>query len=359
MKPETFTGEHRLGTESPAESSVSHLADVLGEESVSMKKLAVAVLAALTLTVAGCSAGDAQSGAEPSANSGELIPVKVGAVPVAEFATLFVALDEGYFEDEGLDVTVEVMPSAASIAPAVMNGQLQLGTASLPPLITAVAQGLPLRAVANSSDVPSDGADDISAVLVRPDKGIETPSDLEGKIVAVNALQAVLALAVMQLVEDDGGNPSAVTFVAMPLPDMAGALERGDVDAAAVSEPFLTLGVESGATVLSPLFSEVFLPGTAGVYFASDDYIASSSDAIEKFRTAITRAAEAATDDPQLVRDALVTHGGLDPAVAERMMITAYSGELSVDAVDRVIEIMVEQGFLTDAPPTGADVVAQ
>ena len=81
-----------------------------------MKKRALAgaaIAAALLLT--GCSGGSSGSGdaggdvdSDAGAAALEQTSVTLGLVPVADFVTAYIAQDEGYFADEGLEVKMEV-----------------------------------------------------------------------------------------------------------------------------------------------------------------------------------------------------------------------------------------------------------
>ena len=186
------------------------------------KWLPIAVPLLVLALTAGCGVGQ---GSAKVLGTGD--PIKVGVIPVADFAPVYVALDEGYFADEGLNVQTQVVQNAAAIAPSVINGQLQFGTAATTPFIAAAQKGLPVQAVANAADVATDAEQDVSALLVGEDSKVERPADLEGKTVAVNALSSLLHVAAAGSIEADGGDPSKVTFVAMPLPDMMTALKQG------------------------------------------------------------------------------------------------------------------------------------
>lgn len=333
-----------------------------------MKKRALAgaaIAAALLLT--GCSGGSSGSGdaggdvdSDAGAAALEQTSVTLGLVPVADFVTAYIAQDEGYFADEGLEVKMEVMQNAAAIVPGVMNGQVHFGTAAISPLISASEQGLPVVIVANAADVPLAVEDDPTAILVKPDSGIASPKDLEGKVVAVNALQAAVELVVSQSVENDGGDPSEVTYVAMPFPDMAAALERGDIDAAGVIEPFRSSGLAAGFVSIASPFHEVLVPGKShAVYFSSKQFIAEAPNTVAAFDRALRRASETANENPELVREMLQKYGNLPAEVTERINLPGYSPEPSSEAIERYISVMEAQGFIAPGAVTPADILPQ
>jgi len=325
---------------------------------------AAAAAIAAALLLAGCTsstpAAEPAADGAPATGAPEVTEIAAGVIPTSDAATIYLAQDLGFFEDEGLTVSMEVMQNAAAIVPGVMNGQIQFGSAALSPLISAVSEGLPLVAVANGGDVAMDADADQSSLVVTAASGITSPDQLDGKVVAVNALQAMGELVARQVIDDAGGDATSVTFVALPFPDMAAAVERGDADAALLVEPFTSGAIAAGLVSIASPFHDVLVPGeTSAVYFTSAQFIQEAPNTVAAFTRALDRAAEEAAADPQLIRDVLIKYGKVDPAVAAAINLPGYSAGVSEKAVDRFIEVMVGQGFLTDTVPTAADIIHQ
>lgn len=302
---------------------------------------ALAGLCAIMLT-AGCGVGMGSATVLDVSD-----PIKVGVIPVADFAPVYIAQDEGYFKDEGLNVQTQVMQNAAAIAPSVINGQLQFGTAAVPPFLAAVQKGLPLKAVANGTSIAKDPASDPSALVAAKGSGINRPRDLEGHTVAVNALTSIVHVVAAAAIKKDGGDPSKVTFVAMPFPDMVSALERGAIDAASLVEPFQTKTVANGAKVLAHPYSETLQPnGTFTVIFTAGPFAQNNPETIAKFSRAIDRASVLAASHPEKVGQVLAKYGKLPPEVFAKMRVPMYTDDLSVPAMEHTATLMQGLGFL-------------
>lgn len=318
-----------------------------------------------TLLLAACAAEPASTQANPaqtaagggSSAAAPAATIKVGVLPVADFAPVYIAQDKGYFEAEGLKVETQVMQNAAAIAPSVMNGQLQFGVGAVTPLIAAVEKGLPLKAVANMADTAKDADTDPSALLAGADSGIASPKDLEGKKIAVNGIGAIPHIAAAQAIADDGGDPSKATFVAMPFPDMMPALQQGHIDAAAVVEPFATMGEGQGAKVIGHPYTAAFRKGeTMAVAFSSATYLEQNKDVAERFVRALEKASADAASDPAEVRKVLVEHAGMKADVVERIKLPGYGPKLSAEAITDAATVMNKVGLL-GAPLDGATLV--
>lgn len=308
--------------------------------------LAAAALAALLLT--GCGVGQ---GSAVTLESGE--PITVGVIPVADFAPVYIAQEEGFFAAEGLNVETKVMQNAAAIAPSVINGQLQFGTAAVPPFIAAAQKGLPLVAVANAASNTSAADEDPSALVVNPGSGITRPRDLEGRTVAVNALSSIVHLTAAASIERDGGDPSKATFVAMPFPDMVTALDRGVVDAASLVEPFQAKAVGAGAKVIANTYSSALnQDGTFALVFTAGPFAQKNPETVQAFTRAVDKASRLAAKDPGKVGEVLEKYGKLPASTFEEMRLPRYTDVLHEQSLADASKLMSDLGFLTEPADT-------
>ena len=197
---------------------------------------AAAVAAAVALVAAGCGGS---SGTSPS--SGGVTKVSVGVIPIVDVAPIYLGVKKGFFSAQGLDVTLQTAQGGAAIVPAVVSGQYQFGFSNSISLLLANSQGLPLKVVAEGNASTGSEGKDFGAVIVKADSPIKTAKDLAGKRVAVNTLKNINTTTVNNVVRKAGGDPSTISYVELPFPDIAAAVAKGDVDAGQVVEPFLTI----------------------------------------------------------------------------------------------------------------------
>ncbi len=112
-----------------------------------------------------------------STSDGELTPIKLQLkwVPQAQFAGYFVALEKGYYEEEGLDVTI--LPGGPDIVPEqqVANGTAQIGVNWVASLLPHQAEGMPLVQIAQIYQKSG------LLLVTKKDSGIQSPADLAGK----------------------------------------------------------------------------------------------------------------------------------------------------------------------------------
>jgi NitT/TauT family transport system substrate-binding protein len=92
---------------------------------------------------------------------------------------IFVAIGEGYFKDEGIEVKAEAVNGSGPVLQVLSSGQAQLGRPGPAPLIKARARGVDVVFVYNSLPRTSFG------ILVKTDSKYKLPVDLKGKTIGV------------------------------------------------------------------------------------------------------------------------------------------------------------------------------
>lgn len=98
-----------------------------------------------------------------------------------EFTPLVVAVQQGYFREQGLDVKVEEGSSATQALQALVSGQDDLAYVPSVQLIKAINEGMPVKAIATVVKVDS------MAMISKPGIALSSPKDLEGHTVEISA----------------------------------------------------------------------------------------------------------------------------------------------------------------------------
>src|SRR5699024_7519862 len=169
----------------------------------------------VSVATAGLLALSACGGSSDDAADGELTPVEVGVIPIGDVASIYVGQQEGIFEEHGIDLTLTQAQGGAAIVPGVQSGDLDFGYSNVTSLVMARSQGLPIQIVATGPQTTGSADEDFAAVMVAPDSGIESVTDLEGKTLAVNTLNNIFDSVISSGLEQEGGDPEQVEFVEM------------------------------------------------------------------------------------------------------------------------------------------------
>ncbi|HEX6194424.1 MAG TPA: ABC transporter substrate-binding protein [Jiangellaceae bacterium] len=330
-------------------------------------------LAAFTLLAAGCGddGGDTaedDTGAEDAAADDDMaesptpeqdagaedmepVSLTVGDVLGTPSAFLQFAVNEGFFEEQGLDVTVEANPGGAANIPGVESGEFQIAGSNVVSVLLARAQGLELQMISAGTFGGESPETDFAQILVAEDSDIQGPEDLDGRSVAINTLANIAEVTTRAAIQNAGGSHENIDFVEIGFPDMIPALQDGQVDAIFEIEPFVSVGLDQGLrSVLAPYAGTE--PGMAiGSYFSSDAYIAENPEVIDRFIAGISAAGEHIAANPEEFRTALVEIGGQDPEVAEQVVIPNWGGPVDVPSVELIADLMLEFGMVDELPP--------
>lgn len=189
----------------------------------------------------------------------EMQTVKVAYSPTTANGPLYIAKEEGYFAEQGINVELEKYQSPAAALPVLIHGDIAVSTGPLKiGLINALAKGEHVRIVADKGRIVY-GHCDPYALMVRRDlyeQGIVTNvSDLKGRKISQRDSDYDLfnVLALGNLSNKD------VETMDMDWNMVVPAFKTGAIDAALLTDPYMTQAIDSGsAVVLVP--GKDFLP---------------------------------------------------------------------------------------------------
>lgn len=322
-----------------------------------MKRILVSAAAACALLVAGCSGGSSEpaNGDGASAPAGETRTVTIGSLPVLTTGTLYAGEEQGFFEERGLKLDVQISQGGAAVVPAVASGQIEFGSGNPISLMQARDRGIDLKIVAHWSSSHSDKVDgDSTAVMAMPESGLKSAKDLAGKTVAVNTLQNLGELVIREAVKKDGGDPEQVSFVEMGFADMPNALAQGSIDAAWSPEPFMTVMMDQGAEVVSYANNEAVLGMPSQMFFTSAKLVEEDPDYVRTVRDAINESQDYSQENPDAVKAAAKEFLSIDESLLDRMRVEEYGSDLRREQIERTAELMVEHGIVDKAPDVDA-----
>jgi NitT/TauT family transport system substrate-binding protein len=307
-------------------------------------RAAGAAALALPALLLGCSSDDG-SGEGSGGEAQGTETVALGTIPIIDVAPVYLGQEQGFFEDEGIELDLSAGQGGAAIVPGVASGSIDIGFGNNLSLVVAASSGLPLQVIASGVDSTGDAATDPFAI-VTADPAITRPADLAGRTVATNTINAIGDTAVKASVRADGGDPDAVTFVELPFPNMGASLTAGDVDAAWIAEPFITINAPQGIRVLTdPLLDFTDVQVEVSSYFTSTQFAAENADLVERFTTAMDRSLEYAQQNPDAVREILPTYLEITPELAAQVRLPEWNTEVSEETFEMWTELPEAQGL--------------
>lgn len=310
-----------------------------------------APIAALALLTTACGGSDG-GGTAPTDESGTR-QLTVGVIPIVDVAPIYLGQEQGFFEERGIELELVPGSGGAAAVPGVVAGDFQFAFGNVTSVLLAASQGLPLRVVAEGNSSTGDPETDFSAVVVAADSPVQSAADLAGKTIAVNNLRNIGEVTIRKAVEDAGGDPGSINFVELAFPDMPAAVTGGDVDAAWVVEPFVTVATGQGARKVLANFAEAVEDLTVATYFTTEQVIAEDPQLVDDFQAAIAESLQYAQDNPDEVRRIVTTYTQITPEVAEQMALPAFPQEVDTASLETVAELM--QRYEITSEPVDVD----
>lgn len=311
--------------------------------------------AAVALTLSACGSGG--DGADPAATDAAGTPAAEGTtelnvmlMPVADAAPVYIAEKEGMFAEHDVSVSTRFVQNGAAATAELMSGSGQIAYTSPVVVLMGQTRDVPLVMVCGSNAESTDPDEQLVALVAKPDAGLDSGAAFDGTTIAVNALKAANELTSRVEIQNMGGDPTTINFTALNTADMQGAVERDQVDAAVMTEPFLTPALESGLEVVAATQAPYTDEGTASAYMATRSYVEENPEAVAGFCDALTESSELANDNPDLVRETITEYTEIPAEAVASMRLPTYSTNLKRETMDALADAIVDQGF-TEARP--------
>lgn len=296
-----------------------------------MKKiLPVILILLLGLSLCGC--GGEQSGDTD-------MTLTLGLMPDVESAPFVVAELEGYYAAEGVTVKLIHFKSAKDRDSALQGGQLDGVVNDMVAVLLNNEGGIPMQVVARSNGR--------LALLGGQDAGITalTAEQLAGRELGLS-LNTVMEYTADQMLLKAGQSVEAVQKVAVPqIPTRMEMLQGGRLDLAIMPDPFVSMALDSGATLLVD-YPELDHP--AGSISFHRDVLDTKGEAVK----AVMRAYRSATDamNEQGIepwRDDIIEIIGFPEASRELLALPVYDPSLPGEETFATIQgWMLDKGLI-------------
>jgi len=211
--------------------------------------------------------------------------LQIGFVSIVPgVAPLWVAIDRGFFAQEGLDPELIFIGSAPTMVASMMAREVPLAQTAGTAVVSAVAGGAPLKILMTFSNRLS------SDLVARP--GITRPEDLKGKRVGVQSMGGGIWMQALLALEHLGLEPVRDRLhipVIGPQPQLAKALETGAIDVTVLPTPFSQSLEARGYPILLEM-RNVNIPLTLNSLIALKETVEQSPQLVERVLKGLLRA---------------------------------------------------------------------
>ena len=234
-----------------------------------MKKI-LALLMALCLLVlsAGCGGSDAKKDAPK-----EKTKVSLGMLRLTSSAPLFIAMDKGFFAEEGIDIDAQWFDAAHPIAVSTASSKVDVGATGITAsLYNMAANGQKLGIVADKGREQKGYSS--SALLIATDEynaGVKTLKDIKGKRIGITQKGSSFHYMLGRMLESQGMSLNDVEIVPLnKLSAVMAALESKQIDGCILNEPNITKVQKAGYGKLVVQVGDVIPYQTSAIFYSPE-----------------------------------------------------------------------------------------
>lgn len=231
----------------------------------------------------------------------------VGAVP------FLIAKEQGFFEEEGLDVELSVFKSAVDRDSALQTGNLEGAMADVLSVIFFNNAGIDMRIVTTAN----------SDYKMVSSPALDNKSFMELDSISVGLSSHTVIDFASQKIAEENGFEDKLDKVAIPqMPVRLEMLRAGELSSATLPEPLASAALLDGGEVIGSTTEFNLYPG---VFLASSDSLKDRKETWMKFFTAYNKAVDLINKDPQSISfDLLVEKLGFPPVLKDSFSLPNF-----------------------------------
>jgi NitT/TauT family transport system substrate-binding protein len=297
---------------------------------------------AICLAATGC-----LSSAGASATGVEKPDLTVAVVPAVDSAGFFIALHQGLFKAQGLNVKFVPAVSSETVIAQQVAGKIDISGGNYVSYLQAQQAKTANLEIFAEGSVMEPGA---QALYVMPGSHITSLRDLVGKTIGINAPKNILYLLAASVLADNGIPVNEVNFADYPLPSLAAELKAGKINAAVLPEPFGSEAMAGfGVTELADLDQGATSNFPVQGYVVTRAWAEKYPRTLAAFNTALQQGQEIADTNREAVEAAMESLPmkpqpiGVSAVIAAMMSLDTYPvGTVNQVRLQRVANVMQE-----------------
>lgn len=313
------------------------------------RSLRMLVLVAIVIILQAC------GGTKPLPLPDEPIKITISFRPFMSFAPLFFALEEGYYEEQGLDVEFIEMPSNDAIV-GLLNGDIDVvGGFVTPNTLNAMNQGTVIKYVADKGFVDPDSCP-VNALIVSSELmasgRLDDSNNWAGLRVEADETN-MEGYMLSKLAEQAGMTIDDFVLIDVPPPVEFSSIGDGSIDVATGSEPWGTRMVLAGAEIWKP--AKELIPGTTfAIIEFGPSILEDDPDLGKRFMVAYLKAVnQLAEGKTERNMELMVNFTGLEEELLEQVCWAHFAegARINPDSIIAFQEYLFGRGLIDSVVP--------
>lgn len=254
---------------------------------------------------------------EPAADRETL---KIALLPILDSLPYYVAAENGYFEEAGVDVEVVPVASALEREQLMQAGAIDGMLNELHSTAINNKDGIRVQTVLTARKAFDNAP--LFRVLAAPKSNITSPTDLADVPIGISE-NTIIEYVTERLLEEEGLSAEQIVGQSVPaIPERFQLLMEGQIEAATLPDPLAQSAVEQGAILV--IDDSAYPQYAVSVLTFSADVLEDRPDDVRAFLAAWTRAAEAINAAPEEYRGLLMEKVQVPPNVQETYQIPPF-----------------------------------
>jgi NitT/TauT family transport system substrate-binding protein len=277
--------------------------------------------------------------------------VTIGVPPVPEFVLPMIAIEKGYFKEQGIEATIRIIPGGQSMPAALQSNSLQIAALSTASLIQVTDSGLDLVNVSGGAIASVD--DTNYGIVAGANSAIEKPEDFVGKKIGTPGLGSFFHIMAREWFRRKGVDWRKITFVESSFPQLADLLKARTVDAVLSTNPFLQRAAAPG------IGGKVFyiaadLPDRLPpfIYASSRAWADANRAAVAGFKLAMDKAIAFEESDLPATLEIFGKYVKMPPDVLKTLTINKLDTNVTSQQVQLWVDMMEKQDMLRNFKST-------
>lgn len=299
----------------------------------------IVISVGLLLASAGCG-----TGAEPAT-------LRIGVLPILDTLPMFVAEQQGAFDEHGVRVEFVNAASAAERDQLLQAGEVD-GIITDLVALALYNRDAPRVAAVRYAMTPTPAFAQFR-VMAAPSSGLSQPQDLAGVAIGISE-GTVIEYVTDRMLEAEGLAPAAIETLAVPkIPERMALLRSGELQAATLPEPLASLVMQDGAVVVVDDTEHV--ETSCSVYAFRQATLEADPQAVRGFLEAVSQASRSINEDKARWSDLLAERNLVPPPLIGSYELPDYPGDeapTEAQFADAVAWLQ-EAGRLAEAPAYG------
>ncbi|MHB8933844.1 MAG: ABC transporter substrate-binding protein [Bellilinea sp.] len=246
--------------------------------------------------------------------------IRVALLPVLDVLPMIVAQKEGLYEKHGLTVEIIPVSSAPERDQLIAAGQTDAIMNELTSVMFLNQEKIQVQAVRYARTATADQA--LFSIMAGKDSGVSDVQSLKGQSIGISQ-GTVIEYLTDRLLEAEGFTTADINYVAVPkIPDRMSLLSSGELKAATLPEPFVTLSRQEGA--FTALDDTAHPQYSFSIITFTKPFIDQDPEAVKAFLAAVEEAVELINQDPQKYASLMVEQKMVPAPLADSFKVPTY-----------------------------------